>query len=72
MSKKSNTENKLVGFCLNSRKYIDFMMILPKSCPQGWQGNTFCQDEACGYYTLREQSHWYKEKMEIMQAYSDD
>lgn len=58
---------KTAGFCRNSRKWVDFFISLPDSCPQkGFQGNSYCQDEACGYYEERPVSEWYREKVKLI------
>ncbi len=57
-----------VGWCWNSRQWVDFMVILPHSCPQcGFQGNRWCANDGCGYYEERKPSPWYKEKLNILQ-----
>jgi len=55
-----------VGFCLNSRRYVDFIMILPKFCPYNYQGNSFCRDEQCEHYEKRTPSRYYLRKMKIL------
>ena len=65
--------SELVGFCLNSRRYVDFMWLLPKSCPsKGWQGNTFCEGENCSYYEERAPSMHYKRKMKLMREFEQE
>ena len=65
-----STRRKL-GFCLNSRVWIEVAMTTPKSCP--YAESEFhapkCEDE-CGYYELRKPTKYILKKIKILQGMS--
>ncbi len=59
-------------FCLNSRRFLyEFDAYgLPNTCPQkGYQGNTWCIAEDCGYYQEREMSRSARERFEAFKGF---
>lgn len=64
----------MVGWCWNSRQWVDFMMPKPpKSCPYlDFQGEQHCVNETCGYYEEREPSKHYNHKLKYLrEMYAD-
>ena len=65
--------DQVVGFCTNSRRWVDFMLPTPpKSCPYlGWQGQSHCSDHSCGYYEERTPTRSYKKKLDTLKRCFD-
>ena len=63
---------KLIGFCLNSRIWIEVTIVTPKSCP--YIENKFHAPncEECGYYELREPMKYILRKIKILQEMQID
>jgi len=59
-------EDEKAEFCLNSRRWIETMMISrpPESCPHQSDNFFSCQD--CGYYELRKPTKYLKRFRKIM------
>ena len=58
-----------MAFCWKSRRWIITFDAggYPKSCPYiGFQGNSSCVEEQCGYYEEREPSPYILRKLEIL------
>ena len=58
---------KKLGFCLNSRIWIDVAIITPKSCPYTESEFHAPNCEDCAYYELREPMKYILKKIKIMQ-----
>jgi len=58
------------GFCLNSRRWVDFFWVLLKSCP--YLEEKWCQDRKCAYYEDREMSKYAKRKLKILKSFGRD
>lgn len=61
-------EDEKAEFCLNSRRWIETMMISqpPESCPLQSDNFFSCQD--CGYYELRTPTPYLKRFRKIMKG----
>lgn len=61
-------EDEKADFCLNSRRWIETMMMFsntpPDSCP--YQSDNFCSCGDCGYYELRKVNNYLKRFRKIM------
>lgn len=56
-------------YCLNSRLWLDFIAILPQTCPyKGFQGRTDCMYDSCGYYQEKEINNYYENKLRILRS----
>lgn len=60
---------KKLGFCLNSRIWIEAAMTTPKSCPyaESEYHDPNCERE-CGYFELRKPTKYILRKMKILQG----
>lgn len=61
---------KKLGFCLNSRIWIDVAVKTPKSCPYAeseWHAPN-CED--CGYYEMRKPTKYVLRKIETLKEMS--
>ena len=57
----------MADFCLNSRRWIDFMWIeLPNSCP--YREKKFCQYDKCGYWKDKQMTKYAVKKIEIIKS----
>ena len=57
------------GFCLNSKRWLDFCFGSLLSCPNKPDNFDDCMYERCGYYEEKEINYYYKRKMKIIKSY---
>ena len=66
-------DNDLQEFCLNSRRWIEFIPFskkgVPKSCP--YYDEQLCMCENCGYYQLRKPSKYKKRLDKLIRSVGD-
>lgn len=61
----------MAGFCQNSNRWLDFLLVNPESCPYSKNGED-CNTEKCGYYLERKASKWYKHKLSVLRSFETD
>lgn len=56
-------KEKTAGFCLNSRRWIDFVFIDLNLCPHEMR----CEN--CDYYQMRKVTKWYIYKKKVLKSF---
>ena len=57
------------GYCLNSKRWLDFHWFGIPSCPNKPDSLDDYMYERCGYYEEKEINYYYKRKMKIIKSY---
>jgi hypothetical protein len=56
-------------FCLNSRRWICMLMIVPHTCAH--ENEQLLQCQSCGYYSLRKPTTYLLERLKIIRSIGD-
>ena len=54
------------GFCLNSRRWLTFLMRTPKNCSYPNEGLLLC--DKCGYYEERKPTAYFNNLLKIIKS----